>query len=161
MSRRDGKARMPWSVKGVSPEARDLAKTVTSREGETMGDWLSDVIRRVGAAQAAGRPLGPPHRRGLLVPPGRRPIREPARAEAVAESVAARTPDADSVDETALADLVAERIERTETRLVGLLGSLEDIVTRLTDRLERLEGALDDPDQPIDRQADRRSLPRS
>ena len=165
MSRRDGKARMPWSVKGVSPEARDLAKTVTSREGETMGDWLSDVIRRVGAAQAAGRPLGPPHRRGLPALPGRRPTGETARAVPLPPQPAATpVPEADTVDEAALAELVAERIERTEARLVGLLGSIEDIVVRLTDRLERLEGALDDPDEPdgpSDPHPTRRSLPRS
>lgn len=163
MSRRDGKARMPWSVKGVSTESRDLAKTATARDGDTMGDWLSDVIRRVGAAQAAGRPLGPPHRRGLPALPGRRPAGEP-RPGAVAVRSPAPPPaaPADSVDEAALAALVAERLERTETRLVGLLGSLEDIVVRLADRLDRLEQSLDEPaDQLVDPQPDRRSLPRS
>ncbi len=84
---------------------------------------------------------------------------EPARAEALAPEPAPATPDAGSVDEAALAELVAQRIERTEARLVGLLGSLEDIVTRLTDRLERLEDTLDDPGDPGDRRPDRRSLP--
>lgn len=162
MTRRDGKARMPWSVKGVSTESRDLAKTATARDGDTMGDWLSDVIRRVGAAQAAGRPLGPPHRRGLPALPGRRPGGEPRPgAVAVRPSIAppaSPAASAESVDEEALAALVAERLERTETRLVGLLGALEDIVVRLADRLDRLEQSLDEPSES---QADRRSLPRS
>lgn len=159
MARRDGKARMPWSVKGVSGESRDLAKSATSRDGETMGDWLSDVIRRVGAAQAAGRPLAPPHRRGLPALPGRRPGE--ARPGAVIPRPSPPAVQAESVDEEALAALVAERLARTETRLVGLLGSLEDIVARLADRLDRLEQDLaDDADRDAVPGEDRRSLPR-
>lgn len=171
MSRRDGKSRMPWSVKGVSTEARDLAKTATTREGETMGDWLSDVIRRVGAAQAAGRPLAPPHRRPLPGLPGRGAAAGTAMAPhlpgtalrpgspahpAPAHPAPVPSLPAETVDEEALAALVAERLERTETRLVGLLGSLEDIVVRLADRLDRLERSLDDAEGP---ETDRRSLP--
>ena len=163
MARRDGKALMPWSVKGVSPEARDVAKTVTARENETMGEWLSDVIRRVGAAQAAGRPLSAPHRRGLQAVPGRLPGRGP-RVEPYLNPEAPATraesvPDPDTVDEAALAALVAERVERTEARLVGLLESLEDIVVWLAGRLDRLERAIDEPLPASD--DDRRSLPRS
>jgi len=149
VSRRDGKARLPWSVKGVSPDARDFAKAATSRDGETMGEWLSDVIRRVGAAQAAGRPLAPPHRRGVPVVPGR--AATPAAAVTPAMSSSDPEPralnDADTVDEAAVAALVADRIERTEARLVGLLGTLEDIVLRLSDRLERLERRVEDIDR--------------
>lgn len=163
VARRDGKARMPWSVKGVSPEAREVAKAVTARESETMGEWLSDVIRRVGAAQAAGRPLSAPHRRGLQTVPGRLPARgqrvEPHLAPTEPAVRAESVPDPDTVDEAALATLVAERVERTEARLVGLLESLEDIVVRLAGRLDRLERAIDEPlPAPED---DRRSLPRS
>ena len=43
--------------------------------------------------------------------------------------------------------------------MVGLMQSLEDIVGRLADRLERLEQSLDDAGG--DDQDDRRSLPRS
>jgi len=168
VSRRDGKARMPWSVKGVSPEARDLAKTVTTREGDTMGEWLSDVIRRVGAAQAAGRQVSAPaQRRGLPVLTGRRPVGgdshhaiRPGYPTVAAPSAPPSAPPADAtaqtVDEAALAMLIAERVERSEARMVGLMQSLEDIVTRLADRLERLEQSLDDGDRD-----DQRSLPRS
>jgi len=156
LSRRDGKARMPWSVKGVSAEARELAKTATTREGDTMGEWLSDVIRRVGAAQAAGRPVGAAHhRRGVPVAGARGGTGGgmggvPVRSGTVGTVQAAAPPQpvqpADSVDEEALATLIAERVERSETRLVGLLQSLEDIVGRLADRLDRLEQSVDEPD---------------
>lgn len=169
MSRRDGKARMPWSVKGVSSQARDLAKSATARDGDTMGDWLSDVIRRVGAAQAAGRPVSASsHRRGLPTLAGRWPPSPDGRAAAPARPGYPSVPRvhpghepqaagrAESVDEEALAALLAERVERSETRLVGLLQSLEDIVVRLADRLDRLEQSQDERDR-----RNRRSLPPS
>ncbi|EDP62868.1 hypothetical protein BAL199_10942 [alpha proteobacterium BAL199] len=162
VARRDGKARMPWSVKGVSSEARELAKTATARESETMGEWLSDIIRRVGAAEAAGRPLSLPHRRTTLALPGRVPARgsrvEPYLNPQVPEAPAESEPDPETVDEAALAALVAERVERTETRLVGLLESLEDIVVRLAGRLDRLERAIEEPAATDE---DQRSLPSS
>ncbi|GHD39566.1 hypothetical protein GCM10017083_01550 [Thalassobaculum fulvum] len=149
MARRDGKARMPWSVKGVSAEARELAKSATAREGDTMGQWLSDVIRRVGAAQAAGRPVGVAHHRRSVPAVG---APGPGGRSATGGTVPAAAPrpaagPADSVDEEVLATLIAERVERSETRLVGLLHSLEDIVGRLADRLDHLERTLDDADR--------------
>ena len=141
---------MPWSVKGVSAEARELAKTATTREGDTMGEWLSDVIRRVGAAQAAGRPVGAAHhRRGVAVTGARVGMGGvPARSGTVpaASAPSQAVQPAESVDEEALATLIAERVERSEIRLVGLLQSLEDIVGRLADRLDRLEQSVDEPD---------------
>lgn len=169
VSRRDGKARMPWSVKGVSPEARELAKSATSRDGETMGEWLSDVIRRVGAAQAAGRSLSAPNRRALQVMPGRRPIgesRRPGPSVPAEVPPAAAAPAPDTVDEEALVALVAERIERTENRLAGLMESLEDIIGRLAHRLEHLEDRLGTQDTTgrigdATPQGNQRSLPDS
>ncbi len=38
------KAVMPWSVKGVSKEARNLAKAKAQAEGITIGDWLTKLI---------------------------------------------------------------------------------------------------------------------
>jgi hypothetical protein len=35
---------MPWSVKGVSKEARNLAKAKAQAEGMTIGDWLTKLI---------------------------------------------------------------------------------------------------------------------
>ncbi|MCE2965542.1 MAG: hypothetical protein LW855_07100 [Alphaproteobacteria bacterium] len=35
---------MPWSVKGVSDEARAVAKVMAAQSGKTIGSWLNDVI---------------------------------------------------------------------------------------------------------------------
>ena len=34
----------PWSVKGIDPRARAVAKTAARREGVTLGEWLNKVI---------------------------------------------------------------------------------------------------------------------
>ena len=45
MAKRVKNANFPWSIKGVSTEARDFAKTAASKNGLTMGDWLTKIIR--------------------------------------------------------------------------------------------------------------------
>jgi len=39
------KRNMPWSLKGVSLEARDAARAAAQREGLTIGAWLDRAIR--------------------------------------------------------------------------------------------------------------------
>lgn len=134
---------MPWSVKGVGPDARELAKAAASERDATMGDWLSDVIRRVGAAEAAGRPLVPAARPVDLSPPSH-PIMAPVD----------HPESGGPLDDEALVDLVSERVERSEGRILEVLTALEDIVERLANRLDRLEESLDSP--PPDDDAYRR-----
>ena len=50
---------VPWSVKGIRPEARETAKEAARRSGMSLGEWLNSVIlqqaargRRGGAARA-------------------------------------------------------------------------------------------------------------
>jgi localization factor PodJL len=38
------KAAIPWSVKGIEPTARELAKDAARRSGLTLGEWLNTVI---------------------------------------------------------------------------------------------------------------------
>jgi localization factor PodJL len=35
---------IPWSVKGVEPELREIAKTAAKRSGMTLGEWLNSAI---------------------------------------------------------------------------------------------------------------------
>ncbi len=48
---------IPWSVKGIEPEAREAAKDAARRSGMTLGEWLNSVIldQSDGAQQVAGR----------------------------------------------------------------------------------------------------------
>lgn len=38
------KQQVPWSVKGVSPEARRIAKERAQAKGLTIGEWVSEAI---------------------------------------------------------------------------------------------------------------------
>lgn len=42
---------MPWSIKGVSPEAREAARKAVESGDMTMGEWLSEAIRSVAAEE--------------------------------------------------------------------------------------------------------------
>jgi len=122
------KAKLPWSVKGVSHESRDLAKSAAADHEATMGEWLSHVIRRVGAAEASGRPLAPADAEsgpgnGALVPDG--------------------VGDGEVVEDAALISGVHQRLERSEARLLDVLDGLEDVVEKLADRIGRLERRAD------------------
>ncbi|MDZ4365338.1 MAG: hypothetical protein U0943_18440, partial [Brevundimonas sp.] len=37
-------AAAPWSVKGIDPKAREIAKDLARRSGMTLGDWLNSMI---------------------------------------------------------------------------------------------------------------------
>ena len=35
-----------WTVRGVSPETRTVAKRAAARAGKTLGEWVDDTLRR-------------------------------------------------------------------------------------------------------------------
>ena len=37
--------KFPWSIKGVSVEAKDFVRTAAAKRGITMGEWLTNVIQ--------------------------------------------------------------------------------------------------------------------
>ena len=37
-------AAAPWSVKGIEPRAREIAKDLARRSGMTLGEWPSEMI---------------------------------------------------------------------------------------------------------------------
>jgi localization factor PodJL len=69
----------PWSVKGIDPKAKELAKDLARRSGMTLGEWLNQMIIE-GGGEAEAPPLeqslretvrdvfprAPPERRRLL-----------------------------------------------------------------------------------------------
>jgi hypothetical protein len=46
------KQNLPWSVSGIPPEAREAARAAASREGMSLGDWLTQRILDEAAARA-------------------------------------------------------------------------------------------------------------
>jgi hypothetical protein len=124
------KAKLPWSVKGVTAESRDLAKSAAADHDATMGEWLSHVIRRVGAAEASGRPLAPADTLGETA------YGRDGSGGALMPGDGSGDP---VVEDAALIAGVHQRLERSEARLLDVLDGLEDVVEKLADRIGRLE----------------------
>src|SRR3954469_18985997 len=75
-------AAAPWSVKGIDPKAREVAKDLARRSGMTLGDWLNRVILE----DSAGPPEAPANEPGGKEPPAD----ELGRFDAALERLAAR-----------------------------------------------------------------------
>lgn len=112
---------MPWSIKGVSAEARKIAKSAAMASGEPMGVWLSRLIDAASAAklgqasQVAVRPEAP----------------VPAPAEL-------------RVDIEAL----TQRLANIERRMLASLQPLDQALAQIGRRLEALEAPALPPPEP-------------
>jgi localization factor PodJL len=51
-------AAAPWSVKGIEPKAREIAKDLARRSGMTLGEWLNTMIMEDGDDDDGVVPLG-------------------------------------------------------------------------------------------------------
>lgn len=124
-------AASPWSVKGIDPKAREVAKDLARRSGMTLGEWLNRMIIE-GDGQAADQFSDKPA------------DREEARSRAYLEIVKEDAPPrieiaehpADEVGRVALAlDRLTQRIEAAEGRnaaaISGIDHSVRDALTRL------------------------------
>lgn len=77
----------PWSVKGVSREARDAARAAAAAEGATIGEWLGRAIRRAGEAPSgAGAAAG----EGAAAAAGNEEVRRAAAARIAASEARIR-----------------------------------------------------------------------
>ena len=148
----------PWSVKGIDPKAREIAKDLARRSGMTLGEWLNQVILEDGPI-----PEEPPPTRyagyGREAPPSFRRIETPdhpgdeiSRVTEALERLSARIEAAEhrstlaisGVDQT-VAGLVSRlsTSEREQTAVASHFESLaEELRTdqvRIVDRLRRIE----------------------
>ena len=127
---------IPWSVKGIEPEAREAAKVAARREGKTLGQWLNETIIETASEDDGGHADGDDDLPALPVSATPGPTGNRMAAQALQIDFSPVT--------DALRDLVhrLERSERrSETALAGLDDTLADMAARL-DRTERLSGAL-------------------
>jgi len=140
-------AAAPWSVKGIEPKAREIAKDLARRSGMTLGEWLNTMIlddeddgvtplpRRTHAAEAIdrrgrsrrlddayeaddGRYARAPER-----PAYREPARDPGRDE-VLHRVAASV------------DAIAARLEAAERRSTMAIQGVDQAVAGLLRRID-------------------------
>jgi len=131
---------VPWSVKGIEPEAREAAKQAAQRAGVTLGAWLNQMILDAGtdeigrtSAESMSRPAPQPSNQQSY-------ISQPAPYDLA--------PVAETMRE------VINRVESSERRNAELARRLEQTVGQLAARFEESERAMDEtPDrQNSDRQ---------
>jgi localization factor PodJL len=117
----------PWSVKGIDPKAREVAKDLARRSGMTLGEWLNRVILEddlpdevTAESQLAERP----QRASDAIP----------RLRAV--------PSAGSPDIARVAfalDRLTDRIEASETRTGLAISGVEHSIRQALARIETAE----------------------
>jgi localization factor PodJL len=117
--------KLPWSLIGVSPEAREEARRAAKEAGVPIGDWLAETIRHISAEELEGR--------------------EPKRAaaQAIADTTAAT--GSEGSDEPAAVQSPAHGAETVaaQTSPAEFARRMEEVERRLTDRLEPLSAAID------------------
>jgi TPR repeat protein len=128
----------PWSVKGIDPKAREIAKDLARRSGMTLGEWLNQVIME-------DDPLD-----------GQPALQAPAPGWAVQDRPAAAPRSLEEVHRvTSALDRLSERIEAAENRSTHAISGIDQSVAGLVSRLTgaerdqtavaaRFEGAVED-----------------
>ncbi|HEY5412785.1 MAG TPA: Localization factor PodJS [Caulobacteraceae bacterium] len=137
-------AAAPWSVKGIDPKAREIAKDLARRSGLTLGDWLNRMIEdSPEPGEAASPPIAAEELDQL-----RHALN---RLESKVESAERRSTLAISgIDQTVLGLL--SQLENGErghvqvaARFEGVLQEIKDAQAKTDDRLARTEEAAAQP----------------
>lgn len=127
-------AAAPWSVKGIDPKAREIAKDLARRSGMTLGEWLNSMIME---DEDDG-----------VVPLGRRPH---AYDSYERRGRSRRLDDAYEIEERgwdrigASVDAIAARLEAAERRSTVAIQGVDQAVAGLLRRLDEQDksaGAL-------------------
>jgi len=117
---------VPWSVKGIEPEAREAAKIAARREGKTLGQWLNEKIIDASDEEEADFAAS------VTSQPPASSSGNPMPQQALQIDFSPVT--------DALKDLV-HRLERSERRSENALTGLDETLADMSTRLERAERA--------------------
>ena len=124
----------PWSVKGIDPRARAIAKTAARKEGLTLGEWLNRVILDDGEPGPSG---WDDQLEGF---PG----------------FAADSTGGDGEDALRqIVERVTQRLEASERRSTLALSGLDQSIAALTRRLDSLEDGVEESADSVDSQLSR------
>ena len=115
----------PWSVKGIDPRARAIAKTAARKEGLTLGEWLNRVI----------------------LDDGEDAVRWDDRLENFPGFGSGGGEDEDAL--RAVVDRLAERLEAAERRSTLAISGVDQSLNALTRRLDALEDEAEDEDEAL------------
>ena len=127
----------PWSVKGIDPKAREIAKDLARRSGMTLGEWLNQMIIEGGEPEAD--PVAPP----APVEP-RRPLDDLYREAQASRRMSGASPSrtADETDASRLGralETLATRVEAAEHRSVLAISGMDQSVMGVLSRLDEIE----------------------
>jgi len=113
-------ANAPWSVKGIDPKAREIAKDLARRSGMTLGEWLNQMILDDGGSpeEATSRAADEPHYSRFEAPDH---------------------PGDDVLRATASLDRLTTRIEAAEHRATLAISGIDQSVNGIINRLEQAE----------------------
>ena len=115
MGKRVKTGKFPWSIKGVSVEARDFVRTAAAERGITIGEWLTNVIQN---ETKAFESTGDSQQKTNDVFKTPEMVTEvPKRAE----------------------DSLLKKLDETEGRVLEAMKPLREILLKLSLRLEALE----------------------
>jgi localization factor PodJL len=119
-------ASAPWSVKGIDPKAREIAKDLARRSGMTLGEWLNQMILDDGAPEeaAATRPAA---------------LSTPEPAASFERFEAPEHPGDDVLRASQALDRLSARIEAAEQRATLAISGIDQSVSGVLNRLETSE----------------------
>ena len=107
--------KFPWSIKGVSVEARDFVRTAAAERGITMGEWLTTVIQNETKA-----------------------FESTGDSQQKTNDVF-KTPEMVTEDPKRAEDSLLKKLDETEGRVLEAMKPLREILLKLSLRLEALE----------------------
>ena len=111
----------PWSIKGISIEARKLAKEGAAKEGLTIGQWLKQIINK-------------DHDASFILPNN---SSENAVTKTL-KSGLSQSPPIKFHDET----MVLELINQIEKRYLDLTTPIQSILNQLSLRMDLVESKI-------------------
>jgi len=123
-------AAAPWSVKGIDPKAREVAKELARRSGMTLGEWLNRVILEDDVPEEV---TSEAHF-------GLRPHRAASETPTSFMQTFPTNPGPEDLGRIAFAlDLLTDRIESSETRAGLAISGVEHSVRHAIARIDTAE----------------------
>jgi localization factor PodJL len=123
----------PWSVKGIDPKAREIAKDLARRSGMTLGEWLNQMI--IDGGEPEPPPFEPPRGEPFRRPGGSAPTsRTPAYFDEPETSDLARVTRV-----TRALDALSARLEQAEHRSTLAISGIDQSVMGVLARMDGVE----------------------
>lgn len=126
-------AAAPWSVKGIDPKAREVAKDLARRSGMTLGEWLNTMIMDDGEEDDGVQPLPRrPHASDMFERRGRS-----RRLDDAYDLDRGSSRDDETLQRVAASvEAIAARLEASERRSTLAIQGVDQAVAGLVRRME-------------------------